>query len=535
MYSNINKLIIEEIKAFNNNSIKYYCEPKYKTILYDHLYKKFSNFFDGNNKKETIKNDIDKSINLYLYNIFIPRSYIDNKVITPLTNNMRDIIKSKLDIVEIKDKNNPPQRTELWYKQRFNLLSASNIYKALGSQSMKNALIYEKCKPIDTNKYNSVNINSAMHWGQKYEPVAQMYYEYKYDAIVKEYGCIPHSNYDFIGASPDGINVKYDSDRYGRLVEIKSVVSRKLTGIPKKDYWVQTQLQMECTDLDECDFLECDFKEYDSYKDFLNDGDFNKTANGNYKGIIMCFYKDNKPIYHYSPFQCSKEEYELWDEKIMKEYTTNDTIWICNYYWYLDDVSCVLIPRNKLWFKHAVIEFEELWSCVLYDRINGYEHRKPKQRNNKKQLKITKTNNINNNDINSILFDDLYNNKELLEAENKHYIENDTSNNITNSNKKIINILTDNKSISNINNDFNIIKKIDENSITKSNNQDTTSKPNNQDTTSKPNNQDTTSKPNNQDTTSKPNNQDTTLKPNNDKPDNQDTTSKPNNQDTTLK
>ena len=35
----------------------------------------------------------------------------------------------------------------------------------------------------------------------------------------------------------------------------------KLDGIPKKEYWIQMQLQMEVCDLDECDFLETRFIE----------------------------------------------------------------------------------------------------------------------------------------------------------------------------------------------------------------------------------------------------------------------------------
>jgi putative phage-type endonuclease len=415
------KQIIDEIKRFNNASIKYYMEPKYKDIIINNLNKKFIDFFNDNETKEQNKNIIIKSLNDYLFDEFIPRSYIDNRIIYPLTDSKREIIKQKIKIIEDKDKSNPAQRTPDWYHQRFNLLSASNIYKALGSQANKNSLIYEKCKPIDTEKYNRVNINSAMHWGQKYEPVAQMYYEYRYDAIINEYGCIPHSKYKFLGASPDGINVKYDSDRYGRLVEIKSVVSRKITGIPKKDYWVQTQLQMECNDLDECDFLECCFKEYDSYDDFINDGDFNTTTEGNHKGIIMCFFKDNKPHYEYSPYQCSKEDYELWEQKMMSQ--NNDKLWVSNNYWYLKTVSCVLIPRNREWFNCVVGEFEDLWNTILYDRIHGYDHRKPNKRITNKQeppkTKVIKSDNT----INDLLLNDLYNNKELLEAETSGYLK----------------------------------------------------------------------------------------------------------------
>ena len=112
-----------------------------------------------------------------------------------------------------------------------------------------------------------------MHWGQKYEPVSVMYYETTFSTKVAEYGCIQHNNYKFLGASPDGIVSDPLLPRFGRMLEIKNIVNRDIDGIPKKEYWIQMQLQMETCDLNECDFLETRFIEYDSYAYFKADGD----------------------------------------------------------------------------------------------------------------------------------------------------------------------------------------------------------------------------------------------------------------------
>ena len=125
------------------------------------------------------------------------------------------------------------------------------------------SLIYEKCKPLKKHG-SSVNIESAFHHGHLYEPLSTMIYEYMYDTTIGEFGCIKHKNYSFLRASPDGINIKETNDLFGRLVEVKNPVSRKLTGTPKKEYWIQMQLQMEVWDLNECDFLETVYKDYDS-------------------------------------------------------------------------------------------------------------------------------------------------------------------------------------------------------------------------------------------------------------------------------
>lgn len=181
---------------------------------------------------------------------------------------------------EIKDKiyklqniPQPVQRTNEWYEFRHNLITASNAYKVFESQSAINQIIYEKCQPIKNAEEESkmTNVNTPFHWGQKYEPLSVMIYESLYNTKVGDFGCIQHSKYHFLGASPDGINIDEQSQRYGIMLEIKNVVSREITGIPKKEYWIQMQLQMEVCDLDECDFLETKFVEYADSIHFYED------------------------------------------------------------------------------------------------------------------------------------------------------------------------------------------------------------------------------------------------------------------------
>ena len=94
-----------------------------------------------------------------------------------------------------------------------------------------------------------------------------MIYEDLFHTSVGEFGCIRHQKYDFIGASPDGINIDPNSSRYGRMLEIKNIYNRDITGIPKEEYWVQTQMQMEVCDLDYRDCMETRIKEYSSETD----------------------------------------------------------------------------------------------------------------------------------------------------------------------------------------------------------------------------------------------------------------------------
>jgi putative phage-type endonuclease len=246
---------------------------------------------------------------------------------------------------KIRKKPQPVQRTPEWYEYRRTLITASCAYKALGSD----AKIRELLKP----RKDTIPMctEGPMHWGVKYEPVSIQYYTHVNQTKIEEFGCVTHDTYSFLGASPDGINVCETSPLYGRMLEIKNPYSRELTGIPKKEYWIQCQVQMEVFELEGCDFLETVFKEYETEEAFKEDGTFQKTATGKYKGVILQFFTDTVH-YEYAPFQCTEEEYHVWETEQMNERT-----WVRTIYWRLEDISCVLIKRNKPWFDSVVPQF----------------------------------------------------------------------------------------------------------------------------------------------------------------------------------
>ena len=307
------------------------------------------------------------------YSTVIPRrSYSTSFLRKCNKNNME----KKIKIIE--EKPQPSQRSEEWYKFRYNLLTASNAWKAFGSQSSQNQLIYEKCLPLNINKYNIVSIESTLHWGQKYEPISIMMYEYMYDTKIKDFGCVPHTTHKFLAASPDGINICKKSLLYGRMLEIKNIVNRPITGIPKEEYWIQMQLQMETCDLNECDFLETKFDEYESKEEFDADGSFCYTKDKNPKGIILYFMVEGKPYYEYAPLFLSKDEFDIWENEMMEKHSLNT--WIKTIYWHLPKISCVLVLRNKLWFQAAINNLENIWTTIEKERIEGYEHRAPRKK-----------------------------------------------------------------------------------------------------------------------------------------------------------
>lgn len=338
---------------------------------------------NGDLYEEEIDELLKTASDLFYMNFYAKRSYPDTRILTKP--NVREISEK---LRELNEKPLPEQRTKEWYAYRHNLITASNAYKTFENDSQRNQLIYEKCQPLyvptaeSDENVKPVNVNSPLHWGQKYEQISVMVYENMFQTKIGEFGCIPHPTHSFLGASPDGINIGPTNPRYGRMLEIKNIVNREIDGIPKKEYWIQMQLQMETCNFDECDFLETKFVEYENETEFLKDGTFLLSDTGEQKGIIMYFSTNQgKPIYIYKPLNMEEKETEKWFEDTMRQYETEPKItWIKNIYWKISDMSCVLVPRNKKWFEDNLDKFSEIWKIIEKERVAGFQHRAPQKR-----------------------------------------------------------------------------------------------------------------------------------------------------------
>ena len=383
----INEILEENIIRISNANI-------YKEItqaVVDVLYETLSHLIS---EDESIFDDIQELAE-QMVEIEFERSDIPKRSLTMTldvldeqTLEMKEILHNQIQV--LRDIPQPQQKSKEWYEFRYNLISASNLWKALGTEAQRNSLIYEKCKPLDIEKIEQSNGNvyGSMHWGVKYEPVTVQIYEDMYQTKVEEFGCIQHPKYSFIGASPDGINIDQTSNRFGRMLEIKNIVNREITGIPKTEYWVQTQIQMETCDLDLCDFVETRFNEYDETR-------FYEDSKHEYKGVILHFvekpsfdenevmiFKPAMPVYVYKPLSIenNKETIENWIKECKIEWAEKDHALFSVNYWYMEEFSCVLIQRNRPWFQNAVKHIEHTWETILKERIEGYEHRAAKKR-----------------------------------------------------------------------------------------------------------------------------------------------------------
>jgi hypothetical protein len=173
-----------------------------------------------------------------------------------------------------------------------------------------------------------------------------------------------------------------------------------INGIPKKEYWIQMQLQMEVCDLDECDFLETKFTEYPDCQSYRDDSalgmveniefaSYTTTKDGSYKGIIVYFHKrEGSPHYEYMPVHLWKpDDVSNWEETIVQKYESEPYkyTFIKFIYWKLETLSCVLVLRNRDWFKNNVGQLEKVWNIIEQERVTGYDHRAPVKRVKKEQ------------------------------------------------------------------------------------------------------------------------------------------------------
>lgn len=377
-YLNILELTGELIHEYVTSDYLKIAEPSFHNDLYNDVSEELINQIKDayhDDIEVEIASIIEEAIKLYFTHIVPRRSYLNSEVYGLL--NIETMTKKLEYLTNVPQ---PDQRTDEWYRFRHKHLTASSIWKAFSTPSNRNQLIYGKCAPLDVSKYSRVNLESPLHWGQKYEDVSIRWYEKNYETKVRDFGCIPHKELHYLAASPDGINVDPSSKKYGRMLEVKNIVNRDITGIPKYDYWIQMQIQMEVCELSECDFLETRFTEYDDYEQFKADGTYTHTADGKPKGIMM-LYADHEgnPVYKYLDIGSSEEDAKHWNLKMMDE-MDGAGHWLKNIYWKMDEVSVVLVKRNKKWFDAAKPILDEVWKIIEHEREYGYEHRAPRKR-----------------------------------------------------------------------------------------------------------------------------------------------------------
>ncbi len=183
---------------------------------------------------------------------------------------------------------------------------------------------------------------AALLWGTRFEPVAKRIYEERTHCTITDVSCVQHPIYKFLGASPDGLivpNDPADMKRYGRLVESKCPMSRAMQPEIPAGYMHQMQMQMECTGIDECEYVEFRFKQL-NYTEWARSSDT--------KGFFVV-YDDGRVEYD-------------------KEASSEDGQIV---YWILTSIKEDFVPKDPLWLSSHIEGLTRFWNEVLDHRKNG--------------------------------------------------------------------------------------------------------------------------------------------------------------------
>ena len=264
------------------------------------------------------------------------------------------------------------QRTEAWHIKRGQMLTASEIYKGLpdATPTQRHELIMSKLVPRQQTAPGTGP--RALIWGTQFEPVAKEIYKYmQFNHIeIVDTTCVPHPTVDFLGASPDGIIITENTEdyRYGKLVEFKCPISRTFTEespIPPA-YFHQMQLQMECTGIDECEYIEIQFKEL-NYTEFMN-------CIVPIKGFFAVRKDTGKVIY--GDFKTDKNYIEWKEENIGTDWENYTTT-----FWMLSNWRSVNVKHQPNWLAMNLPSLTQVWAEIQEYRKTGTLPQSPKEKN----------------------------------------------------------------------------------------------------------------------------------------------------------
>ena len=231
------------------------------------------------------------------------------------------------------------QRTAAWHSKRGQMITASELGAIFTGGETRRSVMVRKLEPPAPSTGPPC---APLIWGTRFEPVAKKIYEEETQCSITDVSCVQHPIHAFLGASPDGIifpNGPRDN-RYGRLVEFKCPFSRVAKdGVPAA-YIHQMQMQMECTGIDECEYVEFRFKQV-FYAEWV--------AFQGRKGIFVIFEDDT----------VSYTKDASWEKEHQKVH------------WILQSVKKDFVPKDPEWLPKHFAEMKSFWDEVVQHREAG--------------------------------------------------------------------------------------------------------------------------------------------------------------------
>ena len=242
-----------------------------------------------------------------------------------------------------------PQRTPAWYAQGKTVLTASEFSTLYGTERAVRQLAFQKVQPPSTNTNRLACITHEMgpfDWGVRFEPVVKGILEKQWGARILEAGRLLHPSDPLLAASPDGLFIDATDDaRIGRLLEIKCPITREITETIPFDYWCQMQIQMEVTDIDECEYVEVKLDSITSKKSDLSGA----VPDGHiwlFQDTATC-----KMIYAYTEEE--KSAYELQGMDMIETIP-----------WKVNRLFTKTVTRDRAWFQGTAPMRQKFWETV---------------------------------------------------------------------------------------------------------------------------------------------------------------------------
>lgn len=288
----------------------------------------------------------------------------------------------------------PVQRSPEWFLMRKGMITASElasciVYTEYLRDQAERGVFYVPdkvklgsvgCNPYETNKKyieRKAGVDSPpftgnvfTEWGKCYEPVATSVYSFIKDTIVHEYGLIPHREYPFLGASPDGISTD------GVMLEVKCPYTNRKIGIPVIYYWAQMQLQMEVAGIQLCDFFDCRIREFQAQD--------SPPREYEYIGIVLEMTNtseeetsDKRFSYYYPKMFHDSALVPLFDQDadidrfvlsqdpgVLLDFAYARVILKKRYY-YVEDYTVTRVQRDRYWFNvYAIPQIKKTYSDI---------------------------------------------------------------------------------------------------------------------------------------------------------------------------
>lgn len=259
-----------------------------------------------------------------------------------------------------------PQRTQEWYEQAQTVLTASEFSKLFGTEREYANLVLSKACPQPITNLNprfatpTQEMNS-FDWGIRFEPLIKQIFSEHWSLKIVDSGRIVHPQDGKVAASPDGILVECTQDptRTARLLEIKCPISRVINDTIPFEYWCQMQIQMEVSNIDECEYLEVKVESPTS-----RCTQFTKPEHSIFNGEIWLMNKDME--YRYAYTLDEKASYEE------KDWSVFETIpWSISRYFHK------VVQRDRLWFENTEEIRTQFWRDVESAKQGNFTIPKP--------------------------------------------------------------------------------------------------------------------------------------------------------------